>query len=209
MAIIHRSVIQPTKLELLETWLPTQTWFGESAATGLERIAAFRIDDPAGEVGVETMLVRAASGPIYQVPLTYRGAPLVGGEEFLIGTMDHSALGARWVYDAVGDPVYRSVIAATIVTGGTQAEVFYSDSDTPRPTDTQVSGSGGGPLEPMIDADVANLDGVTIARSAGLELSVLRVPADIAAAPEGAWTLTGTWTGTERLTLLVYLSLDR
>ena len=34
------------------------------------------------------------------VPLTYRGAPLAGGEADLVGTTEHSALGTRWVYDA-------------------------------------------------------------------------------------------------------------
>ena len=37
--------------------------------------------------------------------MTYRGAPLGGAKAHLIGTMDHSVLGTRWIYEATGDPV--------------------------------------------------------------------------------------------------------
>jgi hypothetical protein len=56
-----------------------QRWY---AAKGqqprLRLLAAWRLDDPAGEVGVETLIVADESGPepvVYQVPLTYRGEP--------------------------------------------------------------------------------------------------------------------------------------
>lgn len=206
MAIVHHAVMQPTKLELLTDWLPSQPWFGETDAAGLERVDAFRIDDPEGEVGVETILVRAESGPVYQVPLTYRGAPLVGAEEFLVGTSEHSVLGTRWIYDGVGDPVYRAVVTATMVTGGTQAEVFYDGAAEANPVGARVVGSGGGgPLESMAEASVQSVDGVTAARSAGLELTILRTPDDDGAAPEGAWTLAGTWADEDQPTLLAYL----
>lgn len=54
------------------------------------------------------MLVSADGGPVYQVPLTHRGAPPDGADKWLIGTMDHSVLGPRWVYDARGAPVYAA-----------------------------------------------------------------------------------------------------
>jgi hypothetical protein len=44
-------------------------------------VSAYRFDDPAGEVGIETLLVRRGAGPVLQVPLTYRGAPLAGAED--------------------------------------------------------------------------------------------------------------------------------
>ncbi len=62
-------------------------------------------------MGVETLLVRVGEGPVLQVPLTYRGAPLPGGESALVGTMEHSVLGPRWVYDGTGDPVYVATLA--------------------------------------------------------------------------------------------------
>src|SRR4051812_27246948 len=120
MALLHRTTLRPTKLELLSVWLPTRHWFqGDGEVV---RVTGFRFDDPAGAVGVETMLVRCGDGPVHQVPLTYRGAPLAGGDDFLVGTAEHGALGSRWVYDACGDPVYAAALARAISTDGGQAE---------------------------------------------------------------------------------------
>src|SRR6476661_8472149 len=78
MAIIHQAELQPTKLELLQGWLPRQPWFtGDGAA--LIKVGAFRFDDPEGEVGIETILV-AADGSVFQVPLSYQGSPLHDAE---------------------------------------------------------------------------------------------------------------------------------
>lgn len=92
MAIIHRATLVPTKAELLSAWLT-----GEPEVLG-----AFRYDDPAGEVGIEAFLVRVGD-QVRHVPLTYRGAPYDGAT--LVGTMEHSVLGTRWVYDGTTDPV--------------------------------------------------------------------------------------------------------
>ena len=94
MAILHKATISPTKPELLAGILG-----GPVAVLG-----AYRLDDPDGEVGVEALLVRSGERTT-QVVLTYRGAPLDGAEEHLVSTMEHTALGRRWVYDGVGDPV--------------------------------------------------------------------------------------------------------
>ncbi|MGC4856177.1 maltokinase N-terminal cap-like domain-containing protein [Micromonospora sp. DT4] len=75
---------------------------------------AYRFDDPAGEVGIETMLVAAADGPVHQVPLTYRAAPLDDVDEWLVGTTEHSALGRRWVYDGCADPVYAAAVQPAV-----------------------------------------------------------------------------------------------
>jgi hypothetical protein len=125
MALLHRADLTPTKLELLAGWLPGRPWFQGSATAGVERVAGYRFDDPAGAVGLETMLVRAGDGPVLQVPLTYRDAPLDGAEQWLIGTAEHSVLGTRWIYDGCGDPVYAAMLARVIHTGGTQAEEFF------------------------------------------------------------------------------------
>src|SRR5258706_8514918 len=114
MALLHQADLQPTKPELLAVWLPPRSWYQGPATPALKRAAAYRFDDPAGEVGIETILVQAGGGPVYQVPLTYRGAPLDGADRWLIGTTEHSVLGRRWVYDATGDPVYASTLASTI-----------------------------------------------------------------------------------------------
>src|ERR687893_260389 len=111
VAVIHRAQIVPSKAELIAGWLPSQSWWSGSPAP-LDVVGAYRFDDPAGEVGIETHLLRTADGAVLQVPLTYRGAPLAGAERHLVGTMEHSHLGRRWVYDGCGDPVYVGALAA-------------------------------------------------------------------------------------------------
>ncbi|MET0491926.1 MAG: hypothetical protein ABW000_02220 [Actinoplanes sp.] len=199
MALLHRAELTPTKLELLQGWLPGRPWFQGEASAALTRVAAFRFDDPAGEVGIETMLVRAGDGPVLQVPLTYRDAPLAGAEAHLIGTTDHSVLGHRWVYDACGDPIYAAQLAHTIFTGGEQAEqVIEIDGklETREPTMT-VTGSGaedaGAPAVGEV-AEVVDEDPTTIVTEK-LELVVLRHlgTTDRTSGP----ILAGTWPGQE------------
>lgn len=151
MALLHDATLVPSKRELIAAWLPRQAW-----ADGLPELTpfgGFRIDDPAGEVGVEGILLRSADGAtVAHVPLTYRGAPLEGAEEHLLGTTEHSVLGTRWVYDAVGDPVYRAVLTETIAAGGTGAEEYF-EVDGERVTRTpsvSVAGSGGAPGEVVV-----------------------------------------------------------
>lgn len=122
MALIHDVTLRPSKLELLVPWLPRQPWAG-SLTGAAERVASFRFDDPQGEVGVETLLIGV--GPdLFQVPLTYRGAPVDAWTEHLVGTLDHPVLGQRWVYDGVADPVYLAALAGAVRDGTPQAEQF-------------------------------------------------------------------------------------
>src|SRR5690606_14921969 len=96
------------------------------------------------EVGVETFILKSGNGPELHVPVTYRGAPLDAGDAHLIGTMDHSVLGKRWMYDAAGDPVYAQTLASTILSGGSEVEQ-YVEKDGQRkiiPGTAHVSGSG-------------------------------------------------------------------
>lgn len=137
MALIYDAELSPSKPEILRAWVPAQPWFPGSE---LEIVGAFRFDDPAGEVGIETHLVRAG-GRDFQVPLTYRGAPLPGGT--LIATMEHSVLGPRWVYDGCSDPVYVAAVSDVIRAGGSQADLEFADgSQAPAPA-VQVRGSSG------------------------------------------------------------------
>lgn len=147
MAIIHRAEITPTKLELLAAWLPGRAWYPSDTVDKLSRVAACRFDDPAGEVGVEIVVVRDGDGPLTHVPMTYRGAPLEDAEQYLIGTMEHSVLGSRWVYDAVGDPVFLAAVAHAVRTGGTEApEIFEGpDGQQQREPDMHVRGTGYAP----------------------------------------------------------------
>ena len=196
MALLHRTTLRPTKLELLSVWLPTRRWFqGEG---DVERVAGFRFDDPAGAVGIETMLVRSGDGPVHQVPLTYRGAPLPGGDEFLVGTAEHGALGRRWVYDACGDPVYARALVRAILTDGGQAEEYFEADGRRevRAATMTVTGSGGtevpavGAIRQVVDGDPTRVLTDTV------ELTVRRRVDDTQSSLPG---LTGTWDGTPRL----------
>jgi predicted trehalose synthase len=126
VADLHKGTwIRPTKLELLTAWMGGQRWYAAKGATPvLTPLAAWRLGDPEGEVGIETHIVLDTGGPdavTYQVPLTYRGAPADGLEHALVGTMEHGVLGRRWVYDAAHDPVYARQLLA-LVRGEVRAE---------------------------------------------------------------------------------------
>lgn len=132
MAKLHSgATLTPSKVELLPSWVAKQRWYAaKDRLPDLDRIAAWRLDDPAGEVGIETLLVldRGAPTPVvYQIPLTYRAAPLPGGAAALVGTIEHSVLGTRWVYDAPHDPVYAANLLA--LAQGLVPAASSSDSD--------------------------------------------------------------------------------
>lgn len=176
MAIVYAAELRPSKMELLAAWLPQQLWFkGDGAA--LVRLGSFRFDDPAGEVGVETILVGAGKR-VYQVPLTYRAAPLAGAEEFLVGTLAHSVLGARWVYDATADPVYVGELAAALLTGKPQA-VENRETDgkmeiLPDTAQLVSTGTPGGVLPELRVGTPTTAAGIVTIPAGSLTLSVIR-----------------------------------
>jgi hypothetical protein len=121
--------------------------------------------------------------------------------------MDHSVLGARWVYDASADPVYARTLASTILRGGEQAELIYVGGDEPikREATTFVRGSGSS------TDDVPDVRGVTFVHSGHvttietgeLTLRVLRViDPEINDDPLHEATLRGRWPGHDQWTLL-------
>ncbi|MBK0419863.1 hypothetical protein JD276_12550 [Leucobacter sp. CSA1] len=210
MALLHRTTLTPTKLELLAAWLPLQPWFdGDPAA--LRQVGAFRFDDPDGEVGIETILLTAGDDTAYQVPLTYRAAPPADAPETLIGTLQHGVLGERWVSDAVLDPAYVRALVEAILHGGGEASLLVEEDHELMlvENDTHVRGSG---------LDLGDLDsymaqgrvsGVTTRVETGVGvLEVVRRPDLGAAAPERAGILVGTWPGLSCPALLAALQLD-
>jgi hypothetical protein len=135
MATIHHTTLTPSKLELLSGWLPTRPWYRRTErAPVLAKAGGFRLDDPAGEVGIEFMAVVDGSGAqpmVYHVPLTYRGGPLEGAAG-LIGTAEHGVLGRRWIYDGTRDPVLVTQLVA-LIQGDAEPQA-QSQSDKPDPT---------------------------------------------------------------------------
>lgn len=178
MAIVHRATLTPSKMELLQQWLPNQTWFAENGPPDLKRVGSFRFDDPDGDVGIETILVASGSA-VFQVPLTYRGSPLPGADLFLIGTMEHSFLGTRWIYDAAGDPVYVSALAVTILTGEPQADQSFEVEgrleSIPESVHLQSTGTPDVSVPTICSTVSDTVDGVTTIHAGELDLSVSRV----------------------------------
>jgi hypothetical protein len=182
MAILYQAELRPSKIDLVAAWAPSQPWFAGDAAAGFSTVGAFRFDDPEGEVGIETLLVRAGDGPVLQVPLTYRGAALPGGGDALVGTTEHSVLGSRWVYDGTRDPAYVLAVVTAILTGASQADQYISvDGELVfrEPTAIVVgSGTLGAAVPALAAVDglaVRTDDGATIIEVDGLRLAVARV----------------------------------
>ncbi|WP_460460662.1 1,4-alpha-glucan branching protein GlgB [Angustibacter peucedani] len=112
----------PSFAELLPGWLAQQRWYaGKGREPQLRRIGGLRWQDPDGDVGVETWFLLDTAGErptVYQVPLTYRGAPLPGAEHALVGRAEHSELGPRWIYDAPHDPVFVQLLLDLVLDEG-------------------------------------------------------------------------------------------
>lgn len=182
MALIHHTTLKPTKLELLTQWLPSRPWYrGGAASPVLAKSGGFRLDDPANEVGIEFMVATDTSSgetssgapAAYLVPLTYRGAPLEGAEDALIGTMEHGVLGKRWAYDGCHDPVLVAELLRLI--DGRAPAVAQNVTDA---LDEQVVRSYRGepfPLDGFVPAPVDDADGTHLATPLGSVLHVHRV----------------------------------
>lgn len=184
MAILHQATLTPTKAELVSTWLPRTPWFAGEQADA-RRVAAYRFDDPAGEVGIESHLFDV-DGALVHVPLTYRSQPLPGAEDWLVGTMEHSVLGTRWVYDALGDPVYLAEVTRVIREGDQQVRMWVEtpEGQVEREPTMRVRGSGGAGPQSVV---------------------VVRDPGTVDASVSSA-VLTGTWDGQDEPVVLVYLT---
>jgi hypothetical protein len=177
VATIHHTTLTPGKLELLTAWLPRQAWYRGSGTPDLAKAGGFRLDDPDGEVGIEIMLVADSDGTTYVVPLTYRGAPLEGAEQALVGTSTHGVLGPRWIYDAAGDPVAVAQLRALL-----QGEVAAQDQNVSDTVDPTVTRGGEAPgdrdrldvVRVLGDADAEGNDVVAWVALAGRRVVVVR-----------------------------------
>lgn len=194
MALYHKATITPTKADLIASWAPSQSWYPDDGGES-EVVGAFRFDDPTGQTGIETHLVTAGD-TLLHVPLTYRNEPLEGAEDSLIGPMEHSALGTRWVYDGLGDGLYRAMLAGAAMTGQGEAlgMVVYDGRWHIAPTNVRLEGGGWGMDRVAVDEfAVASQDAMlTVLRNDGFELTFFR---RLSAAERPPMGLTATWAG--------------
>jgi maltokinase len=112
----------------LPPWVAQQRWYaGKGRVPVLRRIGGLRLEDPAGEVGIDVHLLLDESGQtptIYQVPLTCRTARLPGADHALVAIVEeesidrhggHSHKSTRYIYDAPHDPVFATALLRLIV----------------------------------------------------------------------------------------------
>lgn len=195
MAIIHQATLSPSKLELLTAHVQSVPALAGHVSGELRQVGAYRFDDPAGQVGIETHLLTSDSGETLQVPVVYRNEALDGAEQSLLGTMQHSVLGERFVYDACIDPIYIGELVRTIVTGGSEvAEIVETpEGQVPRDPSVNVRGSGAaGNAVPVLEALQVSRDGTETRVDAGVVSVTVRhllVPEVEAVAS----SLSGTW----------------
>jgi len=199
MAVLHKATLHPSKLELLAGYLRQNS---------LVQLGAYRFDDPAGAVGIETHVVRDDSGAVWHLPLTYRNEPLPGIEEWAVGTLEHSVLGTRWVYNGCADPVYAGQLIETILTGGTQVEQYFElgQGREYREPSATVQGSGDADEEaPKVSGiHTESFDTDTLIDAGSVQV-VVRHRLDSLAPDSFSATLIGAWDGAAQPSLLAFV----
>lgn len=203
MAIFHIATNTPPKPELVAAWVRDQPW-GPATDETVEVLGTFHLDDPEGEVGMQVYLIQAGE-TILQVPLTYRDTPLRGNDEALVGTLTHSVLGTRYVYDGLSDDRFVSVLAGVSACGYGQALGFAQHDGRwfawPDQLVLQHLGSISGrvPVDRFVVEPTDDIDSVLL-RNERLDLVVYRRPRVRTVAEAG---LTTTWQGhSEPVTLV-------
>lgn len=141
-AEIYDAVLTPGKIDLLRAWIREQSWF-DGDPDRLEQVTSYRFVDPDGQVGMESFLLTDGART-FHVPVTYRGEELPGAEGALVGTVDHSVLGPRWVYDAPADPVYVAEVRRVIGHRDTAADHLAVEDGTITPAPVNIRGGGSG-----------------------------------------------------------------
>lgn len=199
MALLHKATLHPSKLDLLAGYL---------RQSSLTQLGSYRFDDPAGDVGIETHIVRDPSGGIWHLPLTYRNDPLLGSEEWAVGKMEHSVLGTRWVYNGCADPVYANELVRAILTGGTQVEQFF-ETDAGReyrePSATVLgSGEPGTPAPKISGVHAESFDTDTLVDAGSVQV-VVRHRLDNPEPDSTSGTLSGQWDGSSSSIVLAFI----
>lgn len=202
MAKFHIATNNPSKVDLVGEWLPKQSW-AHDGVEAPELIASFHLDDPAGEVGMQVFAVRCGEH-LYQVPLTYRSESLADSDEGLIGLMEHSTLGARYVYDGLADSCFVSVLAGVAAIGYGQALGFANHDGQFLAIPDEMLLRGSGMIGPKVRVDgfrrtPGGVESETF-RNGVIELTFYR---RLRERPQRSGTLSATWAGQEGFVPLV------
>lgn len=153
MSFIYSAQLDPDKNEWIRRALVAH---GEDPDVPFTKAGSYRFDDPAGELGLEVMLVRvggADDGRLVQAPLSYRSAARDGATVLL--TAEHSVLGTRWIHDALTDPEAREVLRRGVA-GELAQEVLEVHNEHgvrtgTRQPDMTVTAVGTGPAAGELD----------------------------------------------------------
>ena len=129
-------------------------------------------------------------------------AALDGADAGLAGTLDHSALGTRWVYDGLTDPVFVRMLAAVTMSGAGQAVGMVEVDGRWVVVPPTVRLSGGG-ITDRVPVDrfgrQADDDGWAVLRNDRFELRMARRPTEGGQPTIG---LTATWPGLDEPVVL-------
>ncbi|OUE31810.1 Maltokinase [Clavibacter michiganensis] len=105
--------------DFLAAWMREQRWFASKGTEPrLERIGGWSFSDEGWFARIETHLIidhGSAKPVLYQVPLTYRQAPLEELRPFHIGTTVEDDGVELHVYDGPHDPAYAWALIRTIL----------------------------------------------------------------------------------------------
>ncbi|WP_378144777.1 phosphotransferase [Cnuibacter sp. UC19_7] len=118
-------------------WMRTCRWFRATASDPvLTRIGVWVLPDPKHQVAIEVQLVHdATTDVLYQVPLTARTSPLLGGDDALV---EQTPDGVS-VYDGPHDPAFARALLMMILTEG---RTDAAAADAPVPSDGVTSAAG-------------------------------------------------------------------
>lgn len=187
MALIYDASIEPGKVDVATRWAGEQRWFaGDDADQPVEKIAAYRFDDPDGVAGFELLLLQRGE-TLFQVPVAYRPEPIDDAWAEPIATMEHSVLGTRYVYPATADPVFWRQLVHAVATGTGQVE--QHDPDRNRLEETVevvvIPPRGRLPEQPELVAPYAE-GSAAVVRTDEIEARVWHRPEPLSGSPAGA-----------------------
>jgi trehalose synthase-fused probable maltokinase len=116
----------------LAEWIRQQRWFASSSDTPvLTRIGMWSLVDHRHQVSLETHLILDESAPepvLYQVPLSFRGSSLLGGDRALIEHAENDGSHV-WVYDAPHDPAYTRALLSLMLDDETESGDAFDDTE--------------------------------------------------------------------------------